>query len=143
MVVGRTPHSHAAAAVYIYIYVYICTVRELNAIFCIPPPSLSLFPQPRRPCTPRENTLLAETPHFFSRLLYSCPPEKKQKKASNVDDAGYMETFDNRDGEAIFRSPIGSVMGRSPINSRQESNDTASPPFSPAGRGPGKEETKG
>ncbi|CAM9534971.1 unnamed protein product [Laminaria digitata] len=66
-----------------------------------------------------------------------------EDQASNADDAGYMETFDNRDGDAIFRSPAGSVMGRSPINSRQESNDAG--PFSPASRrGDGKEgDTKG
>lgn len=35
----------------------------------------------------------------------------KNKVSNADDDADYMENFDHKDGDAIFRSPIGSTSG--------------------------------
>lgn len=49
-------------------------------------------------------------------------------KASNADDdADYMENFDHKDGDAIFRSPIGSTSGS------LDGNNTRMSPSSPLG----------
>eukprot|EP00752_Nemacystus_decipiens_P010330 g9202.t1 len=43
-----------------------------------------------------------------------------EDQVSNVGDVEYMENFDNRDADSIFRSPIGSVNGDASVNEEKE-----------------------
>lgn len=57
----------------------------------------------------------------MKRKMSLCLPLCRNKiKVSNVGDVEYMENYDNRDADSIFRSPIGSINGDVSVDEEKE-----------------------